>query len=69
MLPLIDDVINLLPIESTNDIATEVLVEFISQPHIMSYQNTVCEKMLRCMTNDWAKSQITKSINGNVKKK
>nr|CAG8636072.1 11273_t:CDS:10 [Entrophospora candida] len=63
LLPLIDDVINLLPIESTNDLATEVLVEFMLQPHSRSYQNTVCEKMLCCMTSDWAKSQITKSIN------
>ncbi|CAJ0829906.1 20768_t:CDS:10 [Entrophospora sp. SA101] len=63
LLPLIDNVINLLPIESTNDLATEVLVEFMLQPHSRSYQNTVCEKMLCCMTSDWAKSQITKSIN------
>nr|CAG8588585.1 85_t:CDS:10 [Entrophospora candida] len=67
LLPLIDDVINLLPIESTNDLATEVLVEFMLQPHSRSYQNTVCEKMLCCMTSDWAKSQITKSINASAR--
>ncbi|CAJ0845700.1 12261_t:CDS:10 [Entrophospora sp. SA101] len=67
LLPLIDNVINLLPIESTNDLATEVLVEFMLQPHSRSYQNTVCEKMLCCMTSDWAKSQITKSINASAR--
>ncbi len=56
----------LFPIESTNDAATEVLVEFISQPRIIYYQNTVCEKVLRCITSDWAKAQITKAIHGNA---
>ncbi|CAG8714730.1 11712_t:CDS:2, partial [Scutellospora calospora] len=55
---LIDNVINLFLLESTNDSATEVLVEFISQPSITMYQNTVCEKMLSCMTSDWAKAQM-----------
>jgi hypothetical protein len=64
--PLIDHVITLFPVESTNDTATEVLVEFISQPRITYYQNTVCEKMLQCMTSDWAKAQITKAIHGNA---
>jgi len=63
---LIDHVIALFSVESTNDTATEVLVEFMSQPRITYYQNTVCEKMLQCMTSDWAKSQITKAINGNA---
>ncbi|CAG8743627.1 3362_t:CDS:10, partial [Cetraspora pellucida] len=60
---LIDNVINLFSLESTNDAATEVLVEFISQPRITMYQNTVCEKMLSCMTSDWAKAQM---VNGNA---
>ncbi|RIA97689.1 armadillo-type protein [Glomus cerebriforme] len=60
---LIDHVITLFPIESTNDAATEVLVEFISLPRITYYQNTICEKMLQCMTSDWSKAQITKAIN------
>ncbi|PKC67738.1 hypothetical protein RhiirA1_341969, partial [Rhizophagus irregularis] len=60
---LIDHVIALFSIESMNDAATEVLVEFISQTRINYYQNTVCEKILQCMTGDWAKSQITKAIN------
>ncbi|CAG8484811.1 9963_t:CDS:10, partial [Acaulospora colombiana] len=61
--PLIDDVINLFPIESTNDQATEVLVEFLSQPRITSYQNTVCGKMLDCLTSEWAKTQIMTAVN------
>ncbi|CAI2175590.1 18153_t:CDS:2 [Funneliformis geosporum] len=60
---LVDHVITLFQIELTNDAATEVLVEFISQPRISYYQNTVCEKILHCITSDWAKNQITKAIN------
>ncbi|CAG8589354.1 4704_t:CDS:10 [Funneliformis caledonium] len=60
---LVDHVITLFQFESTNEAATEVLVEFISQPRITSYQNTVCEKILHCITSDWAKNQITKAIN------
>ncbi|CAG8469994.1 12703_t:CDS:10 [Acaulospora morrowiae] len=61
--PLIDDVINLFPIDFTNDSATEVLVEFLSQPRITSYQNTVCGKILDCLTNEWARTQIMTAVN------
>ncbi|RHZ79419.1 hypothetical protein Glove_146g39 [Diversispora epigaea] len=60
--PLIDDVINLFPFESTYDEATEVLIELLSSPRIAKYQDTVCEKILRCMTSEWAKNQITAAI-------
>ncbi|KAF0484223.1 ARM repeat-containing protein [Gigaspora margarita] len=65
---LIDNVINLFSHESTNDAATEVLVEFISQPRITSYQNTVCEKMLGCMTSDWAKAQMVNDADESLPK-
>ncbi|CAG8649565.1 9078_t:CDS:10 [Dentiscutata erythropus] len=65
---LIDNVINLFSHESTNDSVTDVLVEFISQPRITSYQNTVCEKMLCCMTSDWAKAQMVNDADESLAK-